>query len=128
MSDEQIRRGARYWLDDEGIIHGREVSDAVFELSDATEAMELIRKLAGGRKRGLLMDITRLRSMSREARSFFTLPAHTEVLHAVALQIGSHLSRAIGNIFLGFNKPATPVRLFTDETSALAWLRTFYRA
>ena len=71
------------------------------------------------------MDISKLRTMSREARAFFMKPEHTEILHAVALLIGSPLSRAIGNIFLGLNRPVTPTRLFTDEESALVWLRTF---
>ncbi len=127
MAEEQIRRGARYWVDDEGIIRGREVYSEPFELDDAIEAVALIRKLADGRKCCLLMDITKLKSMAREARAFFTQPAHTEVLYAVALQIGSPFSRAIGNIFLGLNKPALPLRLFTEEGPALAWLRTFLR-
>jgi hypothetical protein len=125
MADEQIPREARYRVDDEGIIHGREVPGTAFELSDATEAMTLIRKLANGHKMALLMDITNLKSMSRDARAYFAQPAHTEVLHAVALLTGSLLSRAIGNFFLGLNKPAAPTRLFTDEASALAWLRSF---
>jgi hypothetical protein len=127
MSEEQIQRGARFWLDDEGIIHGQEQHGTNFELSDAMEAMAAIRKLADGRKRGLLIDITNLRTMSREARAYFTKPEHAEVLHAVAMKIGSHFSRALGNIFLGLNKPATPTRLFNDDESALAWLRTFHR-
>jgi hypothetical protein len=127
MTEEQIRRGARYWVDQDGIIRGREVFSATFELSDAVEALALIRKLADGSKRCLLMDISKLKAMAREARAFFTQPAHTEVLHAVALQIGSPFSRAIGNIFLGLNRPAVPIRLFTDEEPALAWLRTFLR-
>jgi len=35
----------------------------------------------------------------------------------------SPLSRAVGNIFLGVNRPLVPCRLFTSEPQALAWLR-----
>jgi hypothetical protein len=125
MGEELIKRGARYRLDAQGIIRGFEENGADFGISDAEEAMEVIRKLGGGGKRCLLMDISKLRTMSREARAFFMKPEHTEILHAVALLIGSPLSRAIGNIFLGLNRPVTPTRLFTDEEAALAWLRTF---
>ena len=44
---------------------------------------------------------------------------------AVALLIGSPMSRVIGNFYLGFNRPQTPTRLFTDTDEAEAWLRTF---
>ncbi len=127
MTEEQIRRGARYWVDEDGIIRGRELYSATSELADAIEALALIRRLAEGRKRCLLMDITKLKGMAREARAYFTQAAHTEMLHAVALQIGSPFSRAIGNIFLGLNRPAVPIRLFTEEEPALVWLRTFLR-
>jgi hypothetical protein len=35
------------------------------------------------------------------------------------------LSRALGNFFLGLNKPSMPTRLFDDQEQALAWLRGF---
>jgi hypothetical protein len=125
VEEQYIQRGARYWVDGDGIIRGREVYGTAFELSDAQEAMELIRKLAAGRSVPLLMDITQLRSMSRDARVFFAQAAHKELLLAVALQVGSPFARAIGSIFLGFNRPAIPLKLFTDEAAALVWLRTF---
>jgi hypothetical protein len=46
---------------------------------------------------------------------------------AAALLIGSPLTRAIGNFFMGLNKPLIPTRLFTSETEALAWLKGFVR-
>ena len=39
----------------------------------------------------------------------------------------SPLTRAIGNFFLGLNKPLMPTRLFTSEEEALAWLKTFVK-
>lgn len=125
MQVVEIGRGAQYWVDGDGIVHGRETRDAPFERRDAVEALDVIGQLAGGSRRALLMDITKLRSMSREARAFFSEPARADVLLAVALQIGSPLSRAIGNIFLGLNRPAVPIKLFNDEGSALEWLRGF---
>jgi hypothetical protein len=43
----------------------------------------------------------------------------------VALLVGSPMSRAIGNFFIGLNKPLIPTRLFVSEPEALAWLRGF---
>lgn len=123
--ERQIGRGTRYWADDVGIVHGEEVNDTPFRLSDAEEALRLIREIGGGQKSCLLMDISRLKSMSREARTYFSAPDRTEDLLAVALIINSPLSRVIGNFFLGLNKAAIPVRLFTEEKQAVDWLRPF---
>ncbi len=43
----------------------------------------------------------------------------------VTLNAGAPLSRAIGNIFMGLNKPDFPLRLFTSDAEALAWLTGF---
>jgi len=120
-------RTARFWLDDEGIIRGELIPGGDFLLDDAKEMMALHRRLTGGRAAGLLMDIRALRSLPHEVRIYFTQPEHVEVHRAVALLVGSPLSRAIGNFFLGFNKPAMPMRLFSDEQSALEWLRRVAR-
>ena len=44
---------------------------------------------------------------------------------AIALLVGSPLSRVIGNFFVGLNRSTFPLRLFTSEEEAIAWLRTF---
>ncbi len=124
MAGEPIaQRTARYWLDDEGFIRGVLNEGVDYRLEDAVEMMAAHRELTGGRARGLLMDIRAVRALPREVRTYFTRPEHVEVHRAVALLVGSPLSRAIGNFFLGFNKPAMPMRLFSDEESALEWLR-----
>jgi hypothetical protein len=125
MQEVNLPRGARYWVEDDGIIHGTESSHTAFKFQDALESIEIIRKLAGGSNVRLLMDISNLSSMERDARAHFAREEHTAWLTAVALIIRSNLSRAIGNLFLGLNKPAVRTRLFTDEDEARAWLRTF---
>lgn len=71
-----------------------------------------------------LMDIRKARGITREARSMFASAEAATLFAATALLVGSPLSRALGNFFLGLNKPQMPTRLFTDEAEALAWLRS----
>ena len=123
VAETIVQRIARYWLDDEGIIRGVLNPGVDFRLADAMEMMELHRTLGGGRARCFLMDIRAVRSLPQDVRIYFTRPEHVEVHRAVALIVGSPLSRAIGNFFLGFNKPAMPMRLFSDEEHALEWFR-----
>lgn len=125
MGEATIKRGARFYVDEQGIIRGREADGSSFGLSDAQEAIAAIRELAGGSRRGLVVDISDLRTMTRDARAYFTHKDHAEFLYAVALVVRSLISRAIGNFFLGLNKPEVPTRLFTNDEDALAWLRTF---
>ena len=128
MPSEPIaQRSSRYWVDDEGFIRGVLREGVEYQLADAEEMMALHRQMTGGQPRGLLMDIRAVRALPREVRAYFTQPEHAEVHRAVALLVGSPLSRAIGNFFLGFNKPAMPMRLFSEEESALEWLRKVAR-
>jgi len=65
--------------------------------------------------------------MDREARRYFAGEETAKVESAAALLIESPLSKAIGNFFMGLNKPIVPTRLFTSEAEALAWLKGFVR-
>jgi hypothetical protein len=113
----------RYWLDDEGFLRGECADGANPTLEDAREQVAAQRPMAGGKRRPFLMDITRVRMLSRDARNYFAGPESAEVFLVVALVVGSPISRAIGNFFLGLSKPLMPTRLFTTEAEGLAWLR-----
>lgn len=127
MTDIVVHRTGKYWLDDEGVIHGV-LTDADFGLADAREMMELHRQMGAGQPRCLLVDITAVKTLPREVRTYFGQPEHAEVHRAVAMIVGSLMSRATGNFFLGLNKPVMPTRLFNDEAAAMAWLRSFLPA
>jgi hypothetical protein len=116
----------RHWLDEDGTVRGKVLPGANYRIEEAIRSIEIIENLGGGRPRGLLMDITEMRSMSREARAYFGEPSRARAVYAVALIVNSLLSRSIGNFILGFNRPVVPVRLFTDEAEAIAWLRSFH--
>jgi hypothetical protein len=68
-------------------------------------------------------DMREIRSITREARLFASSADAIQVVKAVALLIGSPVSRVIGNFFLGINKPPYPTRIFTSEAEALSWLK-----
>jgi hypothetical protein len=70
--------------------------------------------------------MSRVKSIAREARDYDAREA-ARVAPAVALIVGSPLSRMIGNFFLGLNRTAVPIRLFTSEPAARSWLRRYLR-
>ncbi|WCL81074.1 STAS/SEC14 domain-containing protein [Saprospira sp. CCB-QB6] len=67
-----------------------------------------------------LSDISQLKSTEREARDYL---AKHGIAAGAALLTYSPISKLVGNLFLKFNKPKFPTRLFTSEEKALAWLR-----
>lgn len=92
--------------------HAREV------IAAATAAM------APPRPTLTLVQLARVRSVSRQARTFFaSSPENMAIASRVAMVGASPIARVIGNFFLGLNKPPVPVRLFATEEEAIAWLK-----
>jgi hypothetical protein len=123
MSHDVTLKSGRFWREGD-ILRGQAADGAEESLDDAKEQVAAQAKmLDGGKPLPFLMDIRRARSLSREARSYFAGEESAVVFAATALLVSSPLSRAIGNFFLGLNKPKMQTRLFTDENEALTWLR-----
>jgi hypothetical protein len=122
---EITMRTARLWLDDDDIMRCDCFPGIEQTLADAEQVMAAFWGLAGQRRVPALVDIRNVKSIERAARAHYSGPESARVHLAVALLVGSPLSRAIGNFFMGLNKPLIPSRLFTSEPDALAWLRGF---
>ena len=76
-------------------------------------------------KTRVLIDMTAITEISKEARDYFANERTASIQRATALLINSPVSRVIGNFFMGLNKPITPTRLFTDPDKAIQWLHTY---
>ena len=122
MAETGRTRTCAFIVDD--IVRGTFLNGAEVTLDDAKENLAITAQLSGGRRMPVLVDLRAVRSQSPEARAFFAGPEGASVSSAVALLISSPLSRVLGNFYLGFNRPLTPTRLFTDAAEAESWLRT----
>jgi hypothetical protein len=111
----------------EGVLIARFLPGAEVSVDDARENLAVTARFAAGRPLPVLVDLRGIRSQTAEARALFAGPAAADVSIAVALLIDSPVSRVVGNFFLGFNRPLTATRLFTDEAEARTWLTTFLR-
>lgn len=122
-----IRRDTRtqyVWMDDQGIVHAEIKAGAQLVREDAEEVIATIAELAGGTPRPVLVDMSKARGMDRGARMYFAGAETARHESAAALIVKSPLTRALGNFFMGLNKPLVPTRLFSEETEALEWLRS----
>jgi hypothetical protein len=91
-------------------------------LNDAKANLAATFELAGRRPIPVLVDMREVRSQTREARQHFAGPEAQKVTLAVALLIGSPVSRVLANFYLGVRPPRIPTQLFTDEAEAVTWV------
>jgi hypothetical protein len=113
------------WLEGDGIVRLKLKPNVQITLQDVQASVRAVSELCGGKRSPALVDMRGLMSMDREARVFLAGEETAKVESAAALIIESPLTRAIGNFFMGLNKPLIPTRLFTSEAEALAWLKGF---
>lgn len=112
------------WLWRERWLRARFRPGAEVDLADARENVAVARRLSAGDRLPILVDLRDIRSQTAEARAHFSGPEGVAVGGAVALVVASPLSRAIGNFYLGFNRPTVPTRIFSDVSLAETWLAT----
>lgn len=108
----------------EGIIRTAAKPGIDIVLGFAIENSLVVNELCRGRKHPLLIDLKHLKSITPPARAYFSARDRETDICAFAFLIHSAFQRMVGNIFIQFNNPPLPTRLFNDEETALAWLRT----
>jgi hypothetical protein len=118
----QRTRICSFELDPRGFVHARLDPQAYMQLEDAREALEMTWKVAGERRRPVLVDMTHLRGESRAARQYFVSEEAVEKYSAVAIVVGSPVSRVIGSFFLRLGDHKAPTKLFGDEQTAVRWV------
>ncbi len=113
------------WLDKSGIIIAVANEHELHTLKDAEENNRLTIRLAQGVRRPFLIDMTKVKSMSREARAFYAGPEPAKALLAVAILTTSNIGNLVANFFLRLTKPSLPTKLFTDADEAMDWLSRY---
>ena len=116
-----------YWDSENEIVWGEVCADLKTEehARENVDAQERIRDSLNKAKTRVLIDMTRVTEISKEARDYFANERTASIQRATALLTDSPVSRVIGNFFMGLNKPISPTRLFTDPHKASQWLHTF---
>lgn len=95
------------------------------KIDEAQIASETVRILLKGEKGPILVDMRKIKSITKEAREHFTMKHREGYVNAIGLLVKSPLSMLIANFFLGINKTDVPTKLFTNEKKALEWLGKF---
>ncbi len=124
--DSAIESGSSHlWLDEDGILIAVNKPTSLHDLKDALENLGLTKELSQGKPRPLLVDMTGIKSMSREAREEYAKAGVDSIVTAIGLVTRSAMSRIVANFFLSFNRPAVPTRLFNNVETAKKWLMQY---
>lgn len=108
--------------DEDGIIHWIQDYGARMDASDVEEFIALLGREFEGRACLVLSDATGVRSATRASHKAAEGPFPE--LGAAAMLGGSRVSRAIINLWLSISTQNYPVKMFSDRTLALEWLRS----
>ena len=125
MEQEIMLQTGRIWLEEDGIVRATYFPKAEETLAEAKEHIAAVVKVSRGNKYPVLVDCRKLKSITREAREYYAGKETANAVSAMAVLMGSPVSRTLGNFFMRLNKPLSPTRLFTSETEALEWLKGF---
>ena len=107
------------------ILRSADTESRANTVKETKEVFSAIAWVSKGKKHPFLSDIRKVKSTDRESRVFFAGEEVAKSISAMGLLVGSAVTKIIGNIFLGFNKPKYPVRVFTSESEAIEWLKGF---
>jgi hypothetical protein len=113
------------WMGTDGICRTATKAGAEVELQHAKENSLIVTSLYKDKKFPLLVDSRNIRSISKEARKYFSTNGRETKITSMAILVNSPLSRVIGNFFMGLNRPQVPTRLFESETEAAEWLKHY---
>jgi len=114
---------ADYLLTDEGILisYSKSVLRTVKNIS---ENVDLVKKITDNKPVPLLIYLKNSPVPDKETRKFSTekLP---EIYSAMAMVSKPGLSQFIMKILFKFQNPPIPIKSFTDDEKAMAWLKRF---
>ncbi len=125
MSRKYIEtKTSRIWLGKDGIVRIIKFPGSVTNLEEARQDVIATKKF-GKKKRPRFVDISKIESVTKEAREYYASEDASRKTSAMALLVGSPVSKVIGNFYLGIDKPPYPIKLFITEEKAIQWLKQF---
>jgi hypothetical protein len=122
MNQPSETRACRFELDQRGFVRATMREGLEMDLADAQEALRATARFCDGGPIPVLVDSRGIKFQTKDAREHFVSEEAEGITSAVALLVGSPVSRMIGNFFIRRNGPRIPTQLFTEEDEAVEWL------
>jgi hypothetical protein len=109
----------------DGIVYVRIKTKEEIDIETAKLIIARIGIACNGIKRPVLIASDHFAAPTNDARSYMAEASSNPFSSASAYIARSLPEKLIANGYIRFNKPARPTRMFTSETKALEWLRSF---
>lgn len=93
-------------------------------LKEAKEFLAALSAVTQNKPHLILYIPGRHMSINKEARSFMASEAGMRDVIALAVVVKSIVHRIIGNLFVTVDRPLKPVHHFSEESEAIAWLKS----
>ena len=127
-SSKELRtKSSVYVRRSDGIVVQTPFEGSIQTVEDAKENVAAFQTLAAGKSTPLLVDGRPSYRQKPGVREYYASPAAAKNLAAAALLIGSASGRFLFNLFLSLQRPSVPMKVFTKEDEAIAWLTRFLR-
>jgi hypothetical protein len=97
----------------------------IVTLDIAKLGVEIRLNSSGFKPKAMFVDLRNIKTVTKEARDYYTSTEAIQLLTATAVLTESVLTKTIVTFFLNFNKPKLPFRMFTNKGKAFAWLKEF---
>lgn len=120
-----ISSSGKTWLSEDGIIIAIADEQEYHTIEQAKENTAINLTVANGKRRPFLIDMSKVKSMSREARVYYAGTEPVKAITAVAILTKSNVGKMVANFFIGLTHQNLPTRMFTDAKEALHWLNDF---
>lgn len=108
---------------EEGIIHITLFENSEIDLVESKNMQQMSWSLTKGKPFVALIDARVNIEVSKEAREWGSTPEAQKNMLAQAVLVNSIANKLVGNFIIKFHKPIAKTRLFSDEETALLWLR-----
>lgn len=115
-------------LGEDGIVMIRCNDDHQYEIEDVKEVLRATGELTGYKKHPTLTIPGKYSEATKEALDFIFSEESTIFASADAYVINSLSQKIIGNFYLKLKKPDIPTRLFTNEKTAIEWLKKKHKS
>ncbi len=125
MKEKVSTRLAEMWIDGENLLHVTYHKKLELSLDDAIEDIRDTGIFTEDYKRPSIVDISKLNSVTIQARRYFASQNAADVYKCVALITGSPVSSVIANFFLSMSKPKMPVKSFKTKEDGIRWARQY---
>lgn len=121
MAKEAILETMNMVYGDDGILRIRITEGAAIGLAQARLQFDTIRRLCGDNKVLALIDARASHTVTKEAQAYASQQVGNRI--ATAVVSANSFSKIALNLFLRIFKPASQFRMFSNEESAVEWLK-----